>query len=187
MRPDVLAGGVLRVKHADVKLVDDQVAESRRAEARVVPGIIAGIAHDAVAVRIPVELELARIGIALEALAAGADDVEAIEVAVLDSGHEAGPKAIGVLHQQIGWHSWQTPDAAVPVGCRNAMYASSAAGAQVRNVTPPGDNVRAHRRARGDVQLGCGHGQSSASACRRLRCPTFTPHALMRRAERRMP
>ena len=37
MRPDVLARGILRIEHADVKLIDDQIAESRRTEPCVVP------------------------------------------------------------------------------------------------------------------------------------------------------
>src|SRR5204862_4044513 len=47
--------GVLRIEHADMKLIDDQVAEIRWTEPRIVPKIIARIAHDAVTVRIFVE------------------------------------------------------------------------------------------------------------------------------------
>ena len=97
MWPDVLAGGILRIEHADVKLVNDEVAEGRRTESRIVPGIIVRIAHDAVAVGISIEFQFARIRIAFEAFAARSDHVKAIKVAVLESWHEAGPKTIGVL------------------------------------------------------------------------------------------
>src|SRR5262249_26212912 len=97
------AGIVLRVEDADVKLVDDQTVERRRAKSSVVPDVVARIADDAVA-RIPgiaAHLELARVRIALEPFAPGADDVEAVEIAVGHAGHVACPEAARVLDEEI--------------------------------------------------------------------------------------
>src|SRR5205814_4051982 len=88
MWTDVMTLVVPRVEHADVKLIDDQIVERRRTKSLIAPDICARIAHDAVA-RIPwvaAHLELARIGIALESLAALANYVEPIEIPVLDTG-----------------------------------------------------------------------------------------------------
>ena len=164
MRADVFAGRILRVERSDVKLIDDQVVESRRTEVCVMPLVARRIAHDAVAVRIPVELELARIRIALEALAAGADHVEPIEVAVLDARHEAGPKAIGVLHQQIAGVLGKSRCGSGARLQRDVDLARCRRPGPERGSA--GDEVRAERRIRRDVQLGCRHRQSSACPLR---------------------
>src|SRR4051794_19412134 len=69
MPPDVSAQVIFGVEDADVKLIDHEVIESGRTKARIVPRIIRGIAYDAVAVWIAVELKLARIRVALKAFA----------------------------------------------------------------------------------------------------------------------
>src|SRR6202008_3528372 len=66
VRPDVSAKVVLRIEDADVKLIDDEIAEGGRTKVGIVPRIVRWVAYDTVAVRIAVELELARIGVALE-------------------------------------------------------------------------------------------------------------------------
>jgi len=64
-----------------------------------VPRVRARIAHDAVAIGIPIELQLARIRITLETLAPRSDDVKAIKVPVLKSGYEAAPELFGVFNE----------------------------------------------------------------------------------------
>src|SRR4051812_18458231 len=85
MRPNVFACLILRVEHADMKLIDNEVIERGRPEFSVMPRIVGRIAHNAIAIRIAVKFQLARIRVALEPFAAGSDDEESIEVAVFDS------------------------------------------------------------------------------------------------------
>src|SRR4051812_40356942 len=101
MPPDVSAKIIFGVEDADVKLIDDEVVESGRTKARIVPGIVGGIAYDAIAVWIAVELQLARIWVTLEAFTAGANHIEAIEVAVFDVRHEACPEAGGIFCEKM--------------------------------------------------------------------------------------
>ena len=85
------------IERADVKLVDHEVVKSRRDESALVPGKI-GLADDAVARER--RLELARVRIALWALAALADHVEHVAVAIADPGDEAAPMAVVVARQE---------------------------------------------------------------------------------------
>src|SRR3954452_4778889 len=67
MRADVSAQVIFGVEDADVELIDDEVVESGGTKARIVPRIVGGIAYNAIAVWIAVELQFARIRVALEA------------------------------------------------------------------------------------------------------------------------
>ena len=107
MPPDVSAQVVLRVEHTDVELVDDEVIESGRTEACVVPGIVRRVAYHAVAIWIPVEFELPRVWIALEAFTTGSNDIEAIKATVFDAGQKASPEASGIPHEQIVRLLWK--------------------------------------------------------------------------------
>jgi hypothetical protein len=103
MRPDIPASGVLRIEHADMELVDDQIIECWRSEPRIVPGIIGRVTHNAVAVGVPVKFQFARIRITLEALTARSDDVKAVEIAIPEARYESGPESIGILDEQIAF------------------------------------------------------------------------------------
>ena len=104
MRANVLSRIVLRVEHTNVELINDQIVERGRTKSRVVPNVFVRIADDAIA-RIPgitaAHFQFARVRVALETLAAGADDVKAIEVVVLHSRKKSAPKTPGILHQQM--------------------------------------------------------------------------------------
>src|SRR4051794_23937404 len=139
-----------------MELVHDEVIESGRTEASVVPRIVRRGAYYAIAIWIPVELELARVWVALEAFTARSDDIEAIEVTVFDPGHKASPNAGGIFHEQVFWilreercrDSVLLPERDVDLArCRRP-------GAEGRSA---GHEVGPEWRARGDVQLGCGH------------------------------
>src|SRR3954466_5093898 len=97
MRADVSAQIIFGVEDADVKLIDDEVIESGRTKASIVPGVVRGLAYDAIAIWIAVELKLARIGVALEAFTAGANHIEAIKITVFDARHKPGPEAEGIF------------------------------------------------------------------------------------------
>ena len=100
-RPKVFASSVPRVAGANVKLVDDEIAELRRSPALVVPRVGRRAAEHTAGPR-PVVRQLASARIALEALAAVAADEEPIGVALLGSLHEPAPSAIARLDQAVG-------------------------------------------------------------------------------------
>jgi hypothetical protein len=54
--------------------------------------------------------------------------------------NNAGPISIGIFHKQVACVFGKSTRR-VPVPCPSAMYTSSAAGAQVRKVAPPGTRV----------------------------------------------
>src|SRR4051794_41173489 len=113
MRADVSAQVIFGVEDADVKLIDDEVIESGRTKARIMPGIVGGIAYNAIAVWIAVELKLARVWVALEAFTAGANHIEAIEITVFDARHKPSPEAGGILDEKMlrvfCKQSWRRP------------------------------------------------------------------------------
>src|ERR1700752_2452687 len=88
-----------------MRLVDQHVGEIGRAKSVVVPGIGIGGAQGAGAVwKVGSRGKLPRVGIALVAARAGADDQEAVGIAVGRAWLEAGPVAarVAVGEQSIG-------------------------------------------------------------------------------------
>ena len=138
----------------DVKLVDDEVVELRRAPRGIVPGVTARVARKAVGIG-PGGLiaEFARVGVALGTVAAGTEDVELVAGTVLEPGPESGPVTIGIAGEEV-----------LVLGLPIAVFADemNAQSARCPNAegraAAIGQKVRAHRGVRGDVGQWRGHG-----------------------------
>ena len=138
---------VRREERADVQLVDDEVVKLRRDVAGLVPREV-GLADDAVAGKR--RLQLARVRIALRALAAVADDVEHVAVAVAHAGDETAPVAALVAREQAGVVALAVVEVADHMH-RSRVRRPDAKGRAV------GDQVRTHRGAGVDVVERGGH------------------------------
>ncbi len=139
---------------ADVKLVDDEVMELRRAPRGIVPGITARVAREAVWIG-PGGLitQFAGVGVALGIVAAGAEDVELVAGTVLEAGPESGPVAIGVAGEEV-----------LDLGLPIAVFADEVDAQGARRpdaegrAAAIGQEFRTHRSVRRDVGQWGGHG-----------------------------
>ena len=149
--PAVAAGVVAREEPADVELVDDEVVERRRPEACVVPRVRARVAHDAVAVGVVVQLELARPRVALQSRATRSDDEEPVLAAVDHVFEEPGPVAGGRVLDELVLRP-----GLILVGAAESDVHVRRARCPDAERRAVADQVRTHRRRRGDVRLRCG-------------------------------
>jgi len=84
-------------ERADVKLVDHEVTEVRRAKARFVPRKIGSANHAITGER---RLEFASVRVAFRSRAAVSHDIKDVAVAILDVGDEPSPVAVLVTSEQ---------------------------------------------------------------------------------------
>ena len=184
----VVARGIDSPEHADVELVDDEVADVRRPPAGGPPRIARGGAHDAGAIGKP-GAELAGVGIPLEAFGPtfGAADPEQIRRPVVQAIDEARPRSVAERRQPFG--SGGRPRRPGTPGCAGGDDIDIArAGCP----GPEGDTAvrdsRAHGRVRVDVIEDNSHFPSPADSS--VPSPTYADNLpergarLARREER---